>query len=109
MVLGVVCGGGGRCDQFSSVVGGGGGGGGGSISISIPQSSFNTGYFSLTFLLFLVGSGLVVVVVVVGWSPPRFLAGDITNPFSKLISSLTSCALLISVLPFSQTLTDFSS
>ena len=75
-----------------------GGGGGERCSKSNPQSSPITGYLSLTFLFFLLPGTVewVVLVVLVGsmgmvsWSPPLFLAGDITSPLSMFKPSLIS-------------------
>ena len=76
-----------------------------------PQSNSITGYFSLVFLFFLlelVGGEVVLVWMVVVWSPPLFLDGDKTSPLSMLIAPLILCALLRFVLSFSHSLTVFS-
>ena len=105
LVWGVV-GVGGVCDHISIGVGGGGG------SKLSPQSWSSTGYFNLVFLVFLlelVGGDVVILVwVVVAWSPPLFLDGDKTSPLSMLMAPLTSCALITRVLSSSHSLTLFS-
>ena len=100
------------------MVGVGGGGDLPSICIGVggcsklrPQSNSITGYFSLVFLFFLlelVGGEVVLVWMVVVWSPPLFLDGDKTSPLSMLIAPLILCALLRFVLSFSHSLTVFS-